>query len=187
MPKPHLSVIVGSNSKESINRKYAQALAKLAADKFDVHFVRIDDDLPLFNQDHEANPVPEVARFKDEITRADGILIVTPEHNRSISTALKNAIDWGARPAGTNRWAGKSVFITGASPGALGTALAQLHLRSMLGASLGANIMGGEAYISFKPNLFDNQGNIGDDSTRKFLQGFIDRFATFVSRLSGKA
>jgi len=186
MPKPYLAVIVGSNRKESINRKYAAALAKLAADKFDVHFVRIDD-LPLFNQDHEANPVPEVTRFKDEIGKADGILIVTPEHDRSISAVLKNAIDWGARPAGTNRWAGKSVFITGTSPGALGTALAQLHLRSMLGASLGANIMGGEAYISFKPNLFDDQGNIGDESTQKFLQGFIDRFATFVGKLSGKA
>ena len=89
MPKPQVAVIVGSNRKESINRKYAKALAKLGADKFDAHFVRIDD-LPLYNQDNEANPGPEVLRFKDEITKADGVLIVTPEHNRSMPAALNN-------------------------------------------------------------------------------------------------
>jgi chromate reductase, NAD(P)H dehydrogenase (quinone) len=186
MPKPQIAVIVGSNRRESINRKLATALIKLGADKLDAKIARIDD-LPLFNQDNEANMPAEAARFKDEINRADGVLIVTPEHNRSIPTALKNAIDWGARPFGTNCWAGKPIFITGASPGALGTAIAQSHLRQMLGSSLGAHIMGGEAYINFKPNLIDDQGNIADDSVQKFLQGFIDRFATFVEKLSAKA
>jgi len=183
---PQIAVIVGSNRRDSINRKLAKALVKLGAGKFDAKFVRIDD-LPLFNQDNEASMPPEAARFKDEIAHADGVLIVTAEHDRSIPVVLKNAIDWGARPYGTNRWADKPIFITGTSPGALGTAMAQSHLRLILGSSLAAHVMGGEAYVQFKPNLFDDEGNIGDESTQKFLQGFIDRFAGFVAKLSGKA
>jgi chromate reductase len=158
---------------------------KLGADKFDFTFARIDD-LPMYNQDNEGNLPAEVVRFKDEIARTEGLLIVTPEHDRAIPAALKNAIDWGARPYGTNRWAGKPICITGTSPGAIGTALAQQQLRQILGSSLGAHIMGGEAYITFKPNLFDDQGNIGDETTQKFLRGFVDGFATFVGKLSQK-
>jgi chromate reductase, NAD(P)H dehydrogenase (quinone) len=184
MPKPQVAVIVGSNRKESINRKFAKALAKLGADKFDAKFVRIDD-LPLYNQDNEGNLPPEVVRFKDDVAKADGVLIVTPEHNRSMPTALKNAIDWGARPFGTSVWPGKPGFVTGTSPGALGTALVQANLRTVM-LGLGMTLLGGEAYIGFKPNLFDEQGNIGDETTQKFLQGFVDRFATLVEKLSGK-
>jgi chromate reductase len=180
--KPQIAVIVGSNRRESINRKLAQAFAQLGAGKFDATFVRIDD-LPLYNQDIEANLPPEVARFKGEIAAADGVLIVTPEHNRSIPTVLKNAVDWGARPYGKNSWAGKPAFITGTSPGAIGSALAQQHLRSVM-TGLGMILLGGEAYVTFKPNLIDDHGNIGDDSTRTFLQGFVDRFATLVERLA---
>jgi chromate reductase len=184
MPKPQIAVIVGSNRRESINRKYAQALAKLGADKFDAHVVRIDD-LPLYNQDNEGTLPAEVVRFKDEITRADGVLIVTPEHNRSMPAALNNAVHWGARPFGKSVWPGKPGFITGTSPGTVGTALVQQHLRSVM-LGLGMTLLGGEAYVSFKPNLFDDQGNIGDETTQKFLQGFVDRFATLVEKLSGK-
>ena len=184
MPKPTIAVIVGSNRRESINRKYAHALVKLGADKFDATFVRIDD-LPMYNQDHEANHGPEVTRFKDEIGRADGVLFVTPEHDRSIPAVLKNAVDWGARPYGKNSWAGKPAFITGTSPGAIGSALAQQHLRSVM-TGLGVTLLGGEAYVTFKPNLIDEHGNIGDEGTQKFLQGFIDRFASLVGRLSGE-
>lgn len=185
MSLPQIAVIVGSNRRDSINRKLARALARLGAGKFDAHFVRIDD-LPLFNQDNEANLPAEVARYKNEVAAADGVLIVTPEHNRSIPTVLKNAVDWGARPYGKSIWPGKPIFITGTSPGALGTALAQSHLRQMLGSSLGAHIMGGEAYIAFKPSLVDDHGNISDETTQKFLQGFVDRFATFVEKLAVK-
>jgi chromate reductase, NAD(P)H dehydrogenase (quinone) len=181
MAKPRLAIVVGSNRRESINRKLAHALAKLGADKFDTHFVRIDD-LPMYNQDNENNPPGEVARFKNEVARADGILIVTPEHNRSIPAVLKNALDWGARPYGKNSWAGKPAFITGTSPGAIGTALGQQHVRHILGV-LGALVMGGEAYISFKPGLLDEENRIADESTRKFLQGFLDQFAALVGRL----
>ena len=182
MAKLHLAVIVGSNRRDSINRKLAQALTKLGADKFDANFVRIDD-LPMFNQDLEGNLPAEVVRFKNELARADGVLIVTPEHDRSIPAVLKNAVDWGARPWGKNSWAGKPAFITGTSPGAIGSALAQQHLRSVM-TGLGMILQGGEAYVTFKPDLVDGQGNIGDESTRKFLQGFLDQFASLVGHLS---
>jgi len=184
MPKPVVAVIVGSNRRESLNRKFAKALAKLGAAKFDAHFIRIDD-LPLYNQDNEANLPAEVVRFKDEIAKADGVLIVTPEHNRSAPTVLKNAIDWGARPPGKSSWPGKPGFITGTSPGVIGTALVQANLRTVM-LGLGMTLLGGESYVQFKPNLFDDNGNIGDESTQKFLQGFVDRFADLVEKLSGK-
>ena len=184
MPKPQIAVIVGSNRRESVNRKFAKALAKLGAAKFDAHFVRIDD-LPLYNQDHEGNLSPEVVRFKDEIKKADGVLIVTPEHNRSAPTVLKNAIDWGARPFGTSVWPGKPGFITGTSPGAIGTALVQANLRTVM-LGLGMTLLGGESYVQFKPNLFDDDGNVSDETTQKFLQGFVDRFGDLVEKLSGK-
>jgi chromate reductase len=182
---PQIAVIVGSNRKDSINRKLAEAIAKLGAGKFEAKFIRIDD-LPLFNQDHEGNLAPQVVRFKDELAAADGVLIVTPEHNRSIPTVLKNAVDWGTRPWGKNNWAGKPTFITGTSPGAIGSALAQQHLRLMM-VSLGTHLLGGEAYVTFKPDLIDAQGHIGDETTKKFLQDFVDRFAHLVSRLAPAA
>ncbi len=184
-PSPEIAVIVGSNRRESINRKLAQALARLGAGKFDAKFVRIED-LPMYNQDNEGNLPPEVVRFKNEIARADGVLIVTPEHDRSIPAVLKNAVDWGARPYGKNSWTGKPAFITGTSPGAIGSALAQQYLRSVM-TGLGMTLLGGEAYVTFKPNLIDEQGNIGDESTRNFLRGFVDRFAVLVGRLSPQA
>jgi len=160
MAKPHVAIVVGSNRRDSINRKLALALAKLGADKFEANIVRIDD-LPMYNQDNENDLPPEVVRYKNELSRADGILIVTPEHDRSIPALLKNAVDWGARPYGKNSWAGKPAFITGTSPGAIGSALAQQHLRSVM-ISMGVILLGGEAYITFKPNLIDEHGNIGD-------------------------
>jgi chromate reductase len=178
---PEIAVIVGSNRRESINRRLAQALVKLGSDKFDAKFVRIDD-LPMFNQDLETNFPREVVRFKDDISGADGVLFVTPEHNRSIPAVLKNAIDWGARPYGKSVWANKPAFIAGTSPGAIGTALAQQHLRSVM-TSLGMLLLGGEAYITFKPGLIDEQGNISDEGTKAFLQRLVDQFSVLVARL----
>jgi len=179
---PRIAVIVGSSRRDSINRKLAQALVRLGAGKFDATFARIDD-LPMYNQDNEGNLPPEVVRFKNDIAWADGMLIVTPEHDRSIPAVLKNAIDWGARPWGKNSWPGKAAFITGTSPGAIGSALAQQHLRSVM-TGLGMILLGDEAYVTFKPDLLDEHGNIGDDSTKKFLADFVDRFADLVTRLA---
>ena len=182
MAKFKVAVIIGSNRRESVNRRLAQALTRLGADKFAFSFIQIDD-LPLYNQDLEGALPESVARFKSEIAAADGLLFVTPEHNRSIPTVLKNAIDWGARPYGQNSWSSKLIAITGTSPGAIGTAVAQQHLRQILGV-LGGLVMGGEAYISFKPGLVDADGAIADESTRKFLRGIIDQFATLVARFA---
>jgi chromate reductase len=183
MAKLKLGVIVGSNRRESINRKLAQALVKLGGGAFDANFLQIDD-LPLFNQDNE-NPLPQAAaRFKPEVAASQALLFVTPEHSRSIPAALKNAIDWGGRPYGTSVWPGKPAAIIGASPGAVSTAVAQNHLRSVLGTFSGMHVMGGEAYIQFKPDLIDADSNVSDESVRKFLQAFVDNFANFAGRLA---
>jgi chromate reductase len=180
MPKLNIAVVVGSTRRESLNRRLAEAVAKLGGEKANFKFARIDD-LPLYNQDLEAELPASVRRFKAEIEAADGVLFVTPEHSRSIPAALKNAIDWGARPWGKNSWTGKPVAITGTSPGAIGTAVAQQHLRHVA-AVLGMVVMGGEAYITFKPDLVDADGAIADESTRAFLQAFIDQFTTLTAR-----
>ena len=123
-----IGVVVGSIRKESINRKLAKALVNLAPKDLQCEMLRIDD-LPVFNQDHDQNPPEPVVRLKGQIAAADGILFVTPEYNRSLPTALKNALDWASRPYGQNAWAGKPAGIAGASIGSIGTAPAQLHLR----------------------------------------------------------
>ena len=177
-----LGVLVGSNRRESINRKLAQALAKLGGDAFDVRFIRLED-LPMYNQDLE-QPVPEkVARFKSEVATTDALLFVTPEHSRSIPAVLKNAIDWGARPWGKSSWGSKPAAIIGTSGGAISTAIAQQHLRAVLGA-LGLQLMGGEAYIQFKPELIDAHDEVVDDGVRTFLKNFIEQFAAFASKFA---
>jgi chromate reductase len=182
MAQHKLAVVVGSNRRDSINRKLAQALSRLGANAFEAHFVRIDD-LPMYNQDNE-QPVPgPVARFKAAIEGADAVLFVTPEHSRSIPAVLKNAIDWGARPWGQNSWTGKVAAVTGTSPGAIGTALAQQHLRQILGAQ-GVVLSGGEAYLQFKPELITADDTVTDESTRGFLKSFLDQFATLAGRFA---
>ena len=182
MTKFKIAVIVGSNRRESINRRLAQALVRLGEGQFAASFVQIDD-LPLYNQDLEAQLPESVVRFKSEIAKADGVLFVTPEHSRSIPAVLKSALDWGARPYGKNSWAGKPAAITGTSPGAIGTAVAQQHLRQILGI-LGALVMGGEAYVTYKPELVSDAGKITDEGTQAFLQAFVDQFASLVAQLS---
>ena len=180
-----IAVIVGSLRRESINRKLAEALAKLAGSRAQFTILRIDD-LPLFNQDQEPNPPAAVTRLKGEIEAADGVLIVTPEYNRSIPGVLKNAIDWASRPYGKNSFNGKPTAAIGASGGAIGTAAAQQHLRSIL-VYLNVTLMGQpEGYISFKPGLIDDQHNVTDESVRKFLQTYVDAFAAWVERHSKK-
>ncbi len=184
MAKHKIAVIIGSNRKESINRKLAQALIALGRDKFDAEIVKIDD-FPIYNQDDEQNLTDSVKRFKAAIAAAEGVLFVTPEHSRSIPAVLKNAIDWGARPWGQNSWTGKVAAVTGTSGGAISTALAQQHLRQILGAQ-GVTLAGGEAYILFKPELLNEKGEFADESTRKFLGGFLDGFLTLIDRLAKK-
>jgi chromate reductase len=178
---PKIAVIVGSIRRDSINRKLAEALAKLAGPKAEYSFLKIDD-LPLFSQDLEPSPPAAVTRIKREIEAADGVLIVTPEYNRSIPGVLKNAIDWASRPYGKNSFDSKPTAALGTSQGAVGTAAAQQHLRSIL-AYLNVKLMGQpEGYIVFKKDMLDDTGTFTDEGTRKFMQGYVDAFAALVER-----
>jgi chromate reductase len=178
-----VAVVVGSIRKGSFNRMLANALVKLAPRGLQFEMVRIDD-LPVYSQDLDETPPESVVRLKAQVTAAHAVLFVTPEHNRSIPTALKNALDWASRPYGKSVWAGKPAAVCGTSAGAIGTACAQQHLRNIL-AYLDMPTLGQpEAFIQFTEGLIDNAGNVANEGTRKFLQGFIDRFAAWVDKLA---
>jgi len=176
-----IAVLVGSLRKDSYNRRLARALAKLAQPRLRLDEIRIDD-LPLYSQDFDAAYPEPAARFKTEIEAAAGLLFVTPEYNRSVPGVLKNAIDIGSRPWGKNSFAGKPGALIGTSPGAIGTALAQQHLRGILGY-LDVPLLGQpEVYLQFKENLISESGEIGNDATRDFLRGFVERYVAWVER-----
>jgi len=180
-----IAVIVGSIRRDSINRKLAEALAKLAGPKLEFTHVQIDD-LPLFSQDLEPNPPAAVTRIKGQIESADGVLVVTPEYVGAIPGVLKNSLDWASRPYGKNSFSGKPTAGIGTSGGAIGTAVAQQHLRSIL-AYLNVTLMGQpEGYIQFKQGLVDAQHNVTDESVRKFLQSYVDAFTAWVDRYATK-
>lgn len=180
MTQYQIAVLVGSLRRESFNRKLATAMARLAPAEFSFTQVQIGD-LPLYNQDDDANQAAPVRRLKSEISAAQGLLFVTPEYNRSISGVLKNAIDHASRPYGQSVWSGKPAGVLGASVGATGTCMAQQHLRNIL-ACLDVPVLGQpEAFIQAKEGLFDQAGNIGHDS-KAFLLGWMDRYVTWVKK-----
>ena len=180
MQEIHIAVIVGSLRRDSLNRKLATALARLAPADFSFTQLQIGD-LPLYNQDDDANPAPQVQRLKSEIAAAKGLIFVTPEYNRSIPGVLKNAIDHASRPYGQSAWAGKPAGVIGASVGVIGTALAQQHLRNIL-ANLDVPTLGQpEAFIHAKEGLFDGAGNIGDGN-RSFLQTWMNQYVAWVRK-----
>ncbi|MUV15261.1 NADPH-dependent FMN reductase [Noviluteimonas gilva] len=175
--------LVGSLAKGSINRLLAQALTKLAPDaKLDLREIPIRD-LPLYCYDFDAD-YPAVARsFKQSIADVDAILFVTPEYNRSIPGALKNAIDWASRPWGQNSFARKPTGVIGTSPGAIGTAVAQQHLRSVLCFCNSPLMNTVEAYITFKPGIITEGGEVTDASLEEFLRNYLREFHLFVARV----
>lgn len=175
-----IAVVVGSLRKDSFNRKLANAIVKLAPPEFSFNQVQIGD-LPLYNQDDDASQAEAVKRLKGEISAAQGLLFVTAEYNRSIPGVLKNAIDHASRPYGQSAWAGKPAGVLGASVGAIGTAMAQQHLRNIL-AYLDVPTLGQpEMFIHAKDGLFDAQGNIGADSAA-FLQQWMARYVAWVKQ-----
>jgi chromate reductase, NAD(P)H dehydrogenase (quinone) len=183
MSQYQIAVVVGSLRRESYNRKLANAIVKLAPPEFSFKQAQIGD-LPLYNQDDDANQAGSVKRLKSEIAAARGLLFVTAEYNRSVPGVLKNAIDHASRPYGHSAWAGKPAGVLGASIGAIGTSMAQQHLRNVL-AYLDVPTLGQpEAFIQAKDGLFDEAGNIGAES-RKFLQTWMDRYVAFVIRHAG--
>lgn len=183
MSQYQIAVVIGSLRKDSFNRKLANAMAKLAPPEFSFKQVEIGD-LPLYNQDDDAQQAASVKRLKAEIAAAHGLLFFTPEYNRSIPGVLKNALDHASRPYGQSAWAGKPAGVLGASPGAAGTAMAQQHLRNIL-AYLDVPTLGQpEAFVQAKDGLFDEHGDIGAGS-RQFLQGWMDRYVAWVKTHAG--
>ena len=182
MSKIRVAVLIGSLRKDSFNRHLALAVERLAPSDFSFDHVRIDN-LPLYDQDFD-HAYPDVCKqLKQTIEAADALLFVTPEYNRSMPGVLKNAIDIASRPWGTNSFAGKPGGVIGISVGSTGTALAQQHLRNVL-AYLDVPTLGQpEVFIQNKEGLFDDAGNIGSEGTKKFLQGFVDRYVAWVKFL----
>lgn len=183
MGQYQIAVVVGSIRKDSFNRKLASAIVKLAPPEFSFKQLEIGD-LPLYNQDDDAQQAASVKRLKSEISAAQGLLFVTPEYNRSMPGVLKNAIDHASRPYGQSAWAGKPAGVLGASVGAIGSAMAQQHLRNVL-AYLDVPTLGQpEAFIHAKDGLFDGAGNIGPDS-KAFLQKWMDQYVAWVKTHAG--
>lgn len=181
MGKIKVAVFVGSLRKDSYNRRLARAVEALAPDEFEFRHVRLDD-LPLYNQDFDADYPVECKRLKREVEAADALLFVTPEYNRSLPGVLKNALDIGSRPWGANSFAGKPGAAIGISVGATGASMAQQHLRNVL-LYLDVALLGQpEVYMQFKEGLIDGEGGIGNHDTRKFLQEFVDRYAAWVTQ-----
>jgi chromate reductase len=174
-----VAVIVGSLRKDSYNKKLARALGKLAADKLEFRAIRIDD-LPLLNQDDVDDPPPQVLRFKREVESCNAVLFVTPEHNRSVPAAMKNAFDWGTRPFGRNSWNGKPAAVIGTSGGAISTALAQQAMRTIAAGHVAALLGAPDAFIQYKEGLFEADGTVTNEKTREFLQLFVNNFTRLV-------
>lgn len=184
MSQYQIALVVGSLRRDSFNRQLAKAAAALAPPELSFKDIRIDD-LPPYNQDDDASPAEPVQRLKGEITASQGVLFVTPEYNRSISGVLKNAIDHASRPYGQSVWAGKPAGVIGASVGATGTSMAQQHLRNIL-AYLDMPTLGQpEVFIHVKEGLFDEGGNLANEGTEKFLQGWMDRYVDWVKKHAG--
>ena len=180
MRQYRIAVIVGSLRRDSFNRKLANAIVRLAPPDLSFTQVRIGD-LPLYNQDDDADQAEAVKRLKREIEVAQGLLFVTAEYNRSIPGVLKNAIDHASRPYGQSAWAGKPAGVLGVSPGAMGTCVAQQHLRNVLASLDVPTLAQPEAFIRAQEGLFDPAGNIGAGS-KQLLQTWIDRYGAWVKQ-----
>lgn len=173
---------VGSLAKGSINRKLSQALVRLAPPELQMQEIRFGD-LPLYSYDYDADYPPVAMDFKAAIADVDAVLFVTPEYNRSIPGALKNAIDWASRPYGQNAFTRKPSAIIGTSPGAIGTAVGQQHLKSILGFCNSPMMNAVEAYIQFKPDLISDEGEVSVEGTEEFLRSYMHEFRDFIRRV----
>lgn len=182
----NIAVIVGSLRKESFNRKFARVLMELAPNGLRLEPVEIDS-LPLYNQDlDETGAVPAAwTALRTRLQQAQGVLFVTPEYNRSVPAVLKNALDVGSRPYGHNVWAGKPAAVASVSIGAIAGFGANHHLRQSLVFVDMPVLAQPEAYIGNAASLFDAQGKLVNEDTRKFAARFMQAYATWVERLLG--
>jgi chromate reductase len=173
---------VGSLAAASINRKLSKALVRLAPAELDMREIPFKD-LPLYSYDYDSDfPAPAKA-FKDALADVEAVLFITPEYNRSIPGGLKNAIDWASRPYGKNSFTRKPSAVIGTSPGAIGTAIAQQHLRSLLGYCNSPQMNAPEAYIQFTPGLITDDGRVTNEKTEEFLKNYISQFHAFIMRV----
>jgi len=177
-----VGLLVGSFASDSINRRLADALVRLAPPSLSFEDIPIDE-VGLYSRDFDADYPPEARALKSRIEAVDGILFVTPEYNRDIPGALKNAIDWASRPWGSNSFDRKPTAVIGASPGKIGTAVAQQNLRSVLSYLNAPQMNAPEAYIEFTEGLVDEDGRVTVPDTEEFLRTFMSEFATFVERV----
>jgi chromate reductase len=177
-----LGYFVGSLASASINRRLAHALVNLAPRELEMKEIPFKD-LPLYSYDYDANYPAVANEFKSAIAAMDAVLFVTPEYNRSIPGGLKNAIDWASRPYGENSFARKPSGVIGASPGKIGTAIAQQHLRSILAFCNSPLMNSIEAYIQFEPDMISEDGRVNSPATEKFLRNYITEFHAFIERV----
>jgi chromate reductase, NAD(P)H dehydrogenase (quinone) len=178
----HILGIAGSLRRESYNRAALRAATELVPEGASLETFELDG-IPVFNQDEDRNPPSKVVEFKRRIREADGVLFVTPEYNYSVPGVLKNAIDWASRPYGDNAWNGKPAAIMGASPGAIGTARAQYHLRQILVFLNMFPINQPEVMIANAAARFDKGGNLTDEATKDFIRNLLVNFAAWIRRI----
>lgn len=177
-----IGYFVGSLSSSSINRVLSKALIRLAPDDLEFTEIAIGD-LPLYSPDYDTDYPPEATALKDAISAADALLFVTPEYNRSIPGALKNAIDWASRPWGLNSFDHIPAGVIGASIGAIGTAVAQQSLRGVLSFCNARQMTSPEAYIHYSADVFRPDGEVADESTAAFLTQYLSDFREHVIRV----
>jgi chromate reductase len=185
MAQKVIAVLVGSLRKESFNRKMANALAALAPESLKLEIVEIGG-LPLYNQDLDDNPPTSWTDFRERILKFDGVLFITPEYNRSVPGVLKNAIDVGSRPYGKSAWDGKPGAVMSVSPGAIGGFGANHHLRQSLVFLNVPTMQQPEAYIGNAADLFDESGDLSNDSIRAFCKKFISAFEAWIEANSSR-
>ncbi|MET0885576.1 MAG: NADPH-dependent FMN reductase [Mycetocola sp.] len=181
-PPYSVGYFVGSLASASINRQLAGALIKVAPEDFTFTEIPIRD-LPLYSYDYDADYPPVARSFKQAIADVDAVLFVTPEYNRSMPGALKNAIDWASRPWGENSFTAKPSAVIGASPGAIGTAVAQQNLRSVLSFCNSPQMNAPEAYIQITPGLITDDGTVTNEGTEAFLREWMMEFRLFITRV----
>jgi chromate reductase len=182
MPHYRVGYFVGSLSSTSINRVLSRALVRLAPGDLDLVEIPIGD-LPLYSPDFDTDYPPEGRALKDAIAGVDAVLFITPEYNRSLPGALKNALDWASRPWGENSFDHIPAAVIGASPGALGTALAQQSLRGVMAFCNARMMTAPEAYIQFTPGLFADDGTVSNPTTEDFLREFLEEFRIHLVRV----
>ena len=174
--------LIGSLAIGSVNRLLAKALVRLAPAELTMTEVSFKD-LPLYSYDYDNDFPPPARAFKESLQAVDAVLFVTPEYNRSIPGALKNAIDWASRPYGKNSFSRKPSAVIGTSPGKIGTAVAQQHLRSILSFCNSPQMNSPEAYIQFTPELITADGEVTDPSTAEFLRKYMAELQGFITRV----